>query len=82
VMRMIYRLSTHVTVNSSSVRDLLFQRGGLPPEKIRVLHNAVDVGRVATAPRDRDRLFRAREPIQTGLRVVANMYSRVKGHTS
>ncbi len=82
VMRMIYRLSTHVTVNSSSVRDLLVQRGGLPPEKIRVLHNAVDVGRVASAPRDRDRLFPDIGSQSKLIAVVANMYSRVKGHTS
>jgi glycosyltransferase involved in cell wall biosynthesis len=81
VMRMIYRLSTHVIVNSSSVRDLLVQRDGLPPEKIRVLHNAVDVDRFATAQRDREHLFPGTGPRSRLIAVVANMYSRVKGHT-
>jgi glycosyltransferase involved in cell wall biosynthesis len=82
VMRMIYRLSTHVTVNSSSVRDLLVQRDGLPPEKIRVLYNAVDVGRFERASRARNRLFPGVGSHSKLIAVVANMYSQVKGHTS
>ena len=81
-MRMIYRLSTHVIVNSSSVRDLLAQRDGLPAEKIRVLHNAVDVDRFASAKRDREHLFPGTNADSKMIAVVANMYSRVKGHTS
>ena len=80
-MRMIYRLSTNVIVNSSSVRDLLAQKNGLPLEKIRVLHNAVDVDRFATARRDREHLFPGTSTASKLIAVVANMYSPVKGHT-
>lgn len=81
VMRIIYRLSTHITVNSRSVRDLLAKRDGLPLGKIRVLHNAVDVDRFATARRDREHLFPGTNVQSKLIAVVANMYSRVKGHT-
>ena len=81
VMRIIYRLSTHVAVNSRSVRDLLAKRDGLPLGKIRVLHNAVDVDRFATARRDREHLFPGTNAHSKLIAVVANMYSRVKGHT-
>lgn len=81
VMRMIYRLSTNVIVNSSSVRDLLAQKNGIPLEKIRVLHNAVDVDRFATARRDRGHLFPGTSTGSKLIAVVANMYSPVKGHT-
>jgi L-malate glycosyltransferase len=82
MVRMIYRISTHVIVNSSSVRDLLVQRDGLRPEKIRVLHNAVDVERFASAQRDKEQLFSGVGPHSRLIAVVANMYSRVKGHSS
>jgi L-malate glycosyltransferase len=81
VMRVIYRLSTHVTVNSRSVRDLLARRDSLSPEKIQVLNNAVDVDRFATAQGDREHLFPGTGSHSKLIAVVANMYSRVKGHT-
>jgi glycosyltransferase involved in cell wall biosynthesis len=81
VMRVIYRLSTHVTVNSRSVRDLLARRDSLSPEKIQVLNNAVDVDRFATAQGDREHLFPGAGSHSKLIAVVANMYSRVKGHT-
>ncbi len=81
VMRVIYRLSTQVTVNSRSVRDLLARRDSLSPEKIQVLNNAVDVDRFATAQGDREHLFPSTGSHSKLIAVVANMYSRVKGHT-
>jgi glycosyltransferase involved in cell wall biosynthesis len=81
LMRVIYRLSTHVTVNSRSVRDLLARRDSLSPEKIQVLNNAVDVDRFATAQGDREHLFPGTGSHSKLIAVVANMYSRVKGHT-
>jgi glycosyltransferase involved in cell wall biosynthesis len=81
VMRVIYRLSTRVTVNSRSVRDLLARRDSLSPEKIQVLNNAVDVDRFATAQGDREHLFPGTGSHSKLIAVVANMYSRVKGHT-
>jgi glycosyltransferase involved in cell wall biosynthesis len=81
VMRVIYRMSTRVTVNSRSVRDLLARRDSLSPEKIQVLNNAVDVDRFATAQGDREHLFPGTGSHSKLIAVVANMYSRVKGHT-
>lgn len=82
VMRLIYHLSTCVVVNSKSVLNLLIKRDGLPPEKIRVLNNGVDVDRFATAPSDREQLFPGIGSHSELIAVVANMYSRVKGHAS
>lgn len=82
VMRLIYRLSTYVIVNSMSVRDLLVKRDGLPPEKIRVLNNGVDVDRFAISHCDREQLFPGVGSRLQLIMVVANMYSRVKGHAS
>src|SRR5438128_225091 len=56
IIRTIYRLSTHVIVNSASVRQLLVERDRLPREKINVIYNGVDVDRFAGARRDRGRL--------------------------
>jgi len=79
--RILYRLSTKVVVNSASVRDVLVKRDGLPPGKIRVIHNGVDLDRFASAPRDRERLFPGVGNSSKLIAVAANMYSRVKGHS-
>src|SRR5437879_1185104 len=78
--RMLFRLSTNVVVNSTSVRDVLVKRDGLPPEKIRVIHNGVDLDRFASARRDREGLFPGVGNSSKLIAVVANMHSRVKGH--
>ena len=82
VIRMIYRLSTHVAVNSMALRDVLVKRDGLPPEKIRVIYNAVEVGRFAGARRDRRAFLPAVGGCSKLIAVVANMYSSVKGHAT
>ena len=82
VIRMIYRLSTHVAVNSTAVRDLLVERDGLPLEKVRVLYNGVDIDRFARARRNRVGLLPGVRHRSKLIAVVANMYGRVKGHAS
>jgi glycosyltransferase involved in cell wall biosynthesis len=79
-MRIIYRLSTYVVVNSEPVRDLLLARDGLCPEKIRVIRNAVDTQRFVVARRDRKELLPGIAEGAKLIAVVANMYSAVKGH--
>jgi L-malate glycosyltransferase len=79
-VRTIYRLSTHVIVNSASVRRLLVERDKLPPEKIHVIYNGVDVDRFAGARGDREGLLGSFGSGSKLIAVVANMYSRVKGH--
>jgi L-malate glycosyltransferase len=81
VIRLIYRLSTHVVVNSSSVREILVKRDALPPEKVRIIYNGVDVDRFSSAPRDRNRLLPGIGPRSKLVVVLANMYGPVKGHS-
>ncbi len=80
IMRFIYRLSTHVVVNSASVRKLLVERDGLPPQKVRVIHNAVDVEQFVGARRDKKTLLPGIGANSKLIAVIANMYSPVKGH--
>lgn len=80
VMRAIYRLSTYVVVNSNSVREILLKSEGLPPEKIRVIYNGVDIDRFAGARPDRKRLLPGVGSRPKLISVVANMYGPVKGH--
>ena len=80
IIRTIYRLSTHVIVNSASVRQLLIERDRLPSEKIHVIYNGVDVDRFAGARRDRGRLLGGVGSGSRLIAVVANMYGQVKGH--
>ena len=80
IIRTIYRLSTHVIVNSASVRQLLVERDRLSPEKIHVIYNGVDVDRFAGVRGDREGLLGSFGSGSKLIAVVANMYSRVKGH--
>jgi len=80
IIRTIYRLSTHVIVNSASVRQLLVERDRLPAEKIHVIYNGVDVDRFAGVRGDREGLLGSFGSGSKLIAVVANMYSRVKGH--
>jgi glycosyltransferase involved in cell wall biosynthesis len=64
------------------VRDLLVERDGLPPEKIRVIYNGVDVDRFASARGDRKKLLPGTTTDSKIIAVVANMHSRLKGHAS
>jgi L-malate glycosyltransferase len=79
-VRTIHRLSTHVIVNSASVRRLLVERDKLPQEKIHVIYNGVDVDRFTGARGDREGLLGSFGSGSKLIAVVANMYSRVKGH--
>ena len=80
VIRAIYRLSTHVVVNSNSVRETLVRADHLTAKKIRVIYNGVDVDRYADVRQDRKRLLPGIGSRCKLIAVVANMYSPVKGH--
>jgi glycosyltransferase involved in cell wall biosynthesis len=80
IMGIIYRLSTHVVVNSAPVRDLLLKRNGLSSEKVHVIYNAVDSQPFAAAKGDRKELLPGIDRGAKLIAVVANMYSPVKGH--
>jgi len=79
-IRLIYRLSTRVIVNSKAVRERLVGGDKLAPEKILVIYNAVDVERFARARRNREKLLPNIAVRSKTIAVLANMYSRVKGH--
>jgi L-malate glycosyltransferase len=80
VLRCIYRLSTVVLVNAQAVRERLVGGDKLAPEKIRLVYNAVDVERFAGARRNRAKLLPNIPECAKVIAVLANMYSRVKGH--
>jgi glycosyltransferase involved in cell wall biosynthesis len=80
IVRFIYRLSTRVVVNSRAVREKLVGGDQADPEKIRVIYNAVDVERFARARRPRRGLLPKISGCSKVIAVLANMYSRVKGH--
>ena len=47
------RLSTHICAVSASIVDFLVKREGIPPEKISLVHNAIDLRRFTPAPERR-----------------------------
>jgi glycosyltransferase involved in cell wall biosynthesis len=80
IMRLIYRLSTHVLANSKEIRRLLLERDGLPREKIHVIHNAVDCDQFVHAQQNKNKLFPGLNETAKLIAVVANMHSSAKGH--
>lgn len=82
IVRFIYRLSTRVVVNSKAVRERLADGDHLAPNRILVLYNAVDVERFSRARRNRKELLPNIAERSKVIAVLANMYSRVKGHAS
>jgi glycosyltransferase involved in cell wall biosynthesis len=80
VVRFLYKLSTRVLVNSQAVREQLVTRDQVAAEKVRVVYNAVDVERFTAVLPRRNRLLPMTAERSRVISVLANMYSRVKGH--
>jgi glycosyltransferase involved in cell wall biosynthesis len=80
VVRFLYTLSTRVLVNSQAVRQQLVTRDQVAPEKVRVVYNAVDVERFTGLWRRKNTLLPMVAERSRVVAVLANMYSRVKGH--
>lgn len=57
--RMLVRLTARVVANAEAIRSFLVETGGLPADKIVVIHNGVDSGRFKPAA-DRERARRER----------------------
>ena len=76
----IYRLSTHVIVNSKSIRDLIIHRDHVRHEKIRVVYNGIDTNRFGELVSHQEATLSAIRKHSLLVAVVANMYSTVKGH--
>jgi glycosyltransferase involved in cell wall biosynthesis len=78
-LRHIQNLSDVVLANAGPIRDALIADDHIAPDKVRVIHNGVDVEKFRRAMRDREGLFPG---IGSGRLVVlvGNMHSDVKGH--
>jgi glycosyltransferase involved in cell wall biosynthesis len=80
MVRLIYRFSTRVVVNSRAICERLVDRDRVTPDKIRIVYNGVDVERFAYARPERAKLLPRVGKRSKLIAVLANMYSRVKGH--
>ena len=78
-LRRIQSLSAVVLTNANPIRDGLIAEDGFAPEKVRVVHNGVDLERFRSAARDRSQLFPGAGEGEL-IVLVGNMHSDVKGH--
>jgi len=78
-LRRIQNLSGAVLTNAAAIRDALIAEDGFAPEKLRVIHNGVDVEKFHASRDGRDHLFPG---VGEGklIVVVGNMHTDVKGH--
>lgn len=78
-LRRIQTLSGAVLANATPIRDALISEDGFAAEKVRVIHNGVDIERFQCS-RDRGaRLFPGVDDAKL-IVLVGNMHSDVKGH--
>lgn len=78
-LRRIQNLGGAVLVNATPIRDALIAEDGFKPEKLRVIHNGVDIEKFHTSRDERDQLFPG---VGRGklIVLVGNMHTDVKGH--
>src|SRR5580698_10910929 len=82
-LRRLQKLSTAVLTNADAVRDAVLAENHFAPEKVRVIHNGVDMEKFSHGSRDRTWLVpgRADEISQEKwIVLVGNMHSDVTGH--
>jgi len=82
-LRRLQNLSTAVLTNASAIRESLVAEDHFAPEKVRVIHNGVDVESFGQRSRDRSWLMPNGAPEQEKekwIALVGNMHSDVKGH--
>lgn len=82
VVGWIYKLSTFVIVNSTSIRDLLVDRDGVPPNKIHVIYNGIDTDQFLRARKGGETVLSSLRKDAVLVAVVANMSSPIKGHAT
>lgn len=78
VLRFLQRRSSVVLTNAKAIRDGLIEQDHLPPDKVCVVYNGVDLERFS-APADRANLFPGSEGKKL-IVLVGNMITDVKGH--
>jgi L-malate glycosyltransferase len=79
-LRRIQNLSGMVVANATPIRDALISEDGFAMDKVRVIHNGVDIEKFRVGGRDaRDHLFPG---VGDGklIVLVGNMHTDVKGH--
>ncbi|MGA7764663.1 MAG: glycosyltransferase [Candidatus Sulfotelmatobacter sp.] len=78
-LRRIQNLSGAVLTNATPIRDALIAEDGFAPEKLRVIHNGVDIEKFHASRDGRDHLFPG---VGDGklIVLVGNMHTDVKGH--
>ena len=78
-LRRIQNLSGVVLANATPIRDALIAEDGFVPEKLRVIHNGVDIEKFHASRDGRDHLFPG---VGDGklIVLVGNMHTDVKGH--
>ena len=79
ILRFLYRMSTHVVVNSISVRELLVKRDKIARRRIRVIYNAIEADRFACSRRKKIEKLPNICANSKIIAVLANLYA-VKGH--
>jgi glycosyltransferase involved in cell wall biosynthesis len=78
VLRFCQGRSSLLLTNAKAIREGLIERDHLPPDKVYVIYNGVDLDRFRVPP-DRDQIF----PASAGNKLivlVGNMITDVKGH--
>jgi glycosyltransferase involved in cell wall biosynthesis len=78
-LRRLQNLSTAVLTNANAVRDAVLAENHFAPQKVRVIHNGVDMKRFSHESRDREWLAPG-GPNEKWIVLVGNMHSDVKGH--
>ena len=78
-LRRLPKLSTAVLTNANAVREAVLSENYFAPEKVRVIHNGVDLGRFLRRSQDRDWLA-PNASQEKWIVLVGNMHSEVKGH--
>lgn len=78
-LRRLQKLSSAVLTNANAVREAVLAEDHFAPEKVRVIHNGVDLARFQQLSRDRSWL------VPTGknerwIVLIGNMHGDVKGH--
>lgn len=79
-LRRLQRLSTAVLTNANAVREVVLAENHFAPEKIRVIHNGVDIERFSQSSKDRNWLAPSAND-EKWVVLVGNMHGDIKGHS-
>lgn len=78
-LKWIQNLGGAIVTNAGPIRDALLEEDRFNPEKVRVIHNGVDVAKFKSARNERVRLFPDAGDGKLVV-LVGNMHTDVKGH--